>query len=218
MTWMNSSHRNLQLLALSALPMSLKASIFYTSAGATTFTTTPVSFAIDSGTFGPGVSGNFFDLATGNNKPSLNPHGTGEIILTSQTGGGFGASENFAVRLGAGETIDSSAPWGSGSGYLSKPGYAGTINSGDRGYLGLRIANGGGYNYGWADISHNADESVTLHAFAMETTVNTPILAGAGVTAVPEPAETAFAAAVAAGSVAAFRARRRMQSRRAAGR
>ena len=213
---MNSPHRNLQLLALSALPMSLKASILYTSAGATTFTTSPVYFAIETGSFGPVESVNSFALSTANSKPSLSSSVSGQIIGMRETGGAFVQPENFVVRLGAGETIGSSANWQTG-GLLSKPGYAGSINAGDRGYVGLRIgSDASGYNYGWADISYNVGESVTLHAFAMETTVNTPILAGAG--AVPEPAETAFAAALAAGSVAAFRARRRMLSRRAAGR
>jgi len=218
---MPTPHNGLRLLALAALPVSLKASIFYTSAEATASGTTPLQFAIETGTYGAGVSGSFFSITAVNfsaAKPSLVPNGSGQIISVSQTGGP-GNSE-FAVRLGAGETIDSSARWTAGTSFLSKPGYAGTFNAGDRGYVGLRLGNLSvlGWNYGWADISHNVGGSITLHSFAMETTVDAPILAGAGVTAVPEPAETAFAAAVAAGSVAAFRARRRMLSRRAAGR
>jgi hypothetical protein len=224
---MPTPHHGLRLLALAALPVSLKASIFYTSAEATASGTTPldfapVQFAIETGTYEPGTygagfSGNFFSITAvnlGATKPGLVSNGSGQIISLSQD------SSDFAVRLGAGVNIDSSASWTSGLSFLSKPGYPGTFNAGDRGYVGLRLGNLSvlGWNYGWADISHNVGGSITLHSFAMETTVDAPILAGAGVTAVPEPAETAFAAAVAAGSVAAFRARRRMQSRRAAGR
>ena len=212
---MPTSHHGLRLLALAALPVSLKASIFYTSAGATSFSTAPVYFAIETGNYGPVQSVNSFALSTHDSKPNLSTSGSGQIITLTQIGGPLIGGEQFVVRLGAGETIGSSATWTTGTGYLSKPGYAGTINAGDRGYVGLRVGSGDNYNYGWADISYNVGESVTLHAFAMETTVNTPILAGA--VAVPEPAETAFAAVFAAGSVAAFRARRRMQSRRAAG-
>jgi hypothetical protein len=216
---MPTPHHGLRLLALAALPVSLKASIFYTSAEATASGGAPLQFAIETGTYGAGVSGNVFSITAVNfasPKPTLTSSGSGQIIMTEVSGPG---PDPFAVRLGAGGTIDSSASWAPGESHLSKPDYDGTFKAGERGYVGLRVAlGGGGYNYGWADISHNVDDSITLHAFAMETTADTPILAGAGVTAVPEPAETAFAAAVAAGSVAAFRARRRMQSRRAAGR
>jgi hypothetical protein len=203
-----------RLLALAALPVSLKASILYTSAEATTTGTDPLQFNLGTGAFGTGLSGDFFGINGGSNKPTLAATGSGQVISLSQLDIGASNARDFAVRFGAGENIDASARWnGSASPFFSKPNYAGTFNAGDRGYVGLRIPNGGGYNYGWADISHNVGDSLTLHSFAMETTVDTAIQAGA----VPEPAETAFAAALAAGSVAAFRARRRRQSRRAAG-
>ena len=193
--------------------MSLKASILYTSAEATTTGTDPLQFNLGTGAFGTGLSGDVFGITGGGTKPTFAAVGSSQIITLSQLDGGSSNPRDFAVRFGAGDTIDSSAHWTGGQPFLSKPGYSGTFNAGDRGYVGLRVANGGGYNYGWADITRNTGDSLTLHGFAMETTADTAIQAGA----VPEPAETAFAAALVAGSVAAFRARRRIQSRRAAG-
>ncbi|HYG25100.1 MAG TPA: PEP-CTERM sorting domain-containing protein [Verrucomicrobiae bacterium] len=77
----------------------------------------------------------------------------------------------------------------------------GPWTAGQRAYLGLRFNNGGTTNYGWADITLNSYQSVTLHGFAYETSGGA-ITAGA----VPEPSQFALLALGAAG-VAALRRR-----------
>ena len=72
------------------------------------------------------------------------------------------------------------------------------------GYVGLQLSNN---DYAWALIERHADNSFTLFSMAYDNT-GAPINAGA----VPEPADSAFAAALLAGSLAAYRARQRRKS------
>jgi hypothetical protein len=208
------------------VPISLKASIVVTTANVTTpDLATSITFDLASGAVATTLdtsttltsNGFFLDFYSHSEsgKPQLHgAPGTSQVMVEtrSPTAGGF--PSQFAVRLGEGAAINGTANWSDAgaSGLLSKPGFVPTFPAGTRGYAGLRIPSGPGFQYGWADISYNADLSVTLHGFAVETTVDQTIQAGA----VPEPAESAFAAAMAAGSLAAFQARRRIRARRAA--
>jgi hypothetical protein len=75
------------------------------------------------------------------------------------------------------------------------------------GFLGLRFGDGlGNFNYGWAEISIDANADVTLSRFAYDTVVNEQILAGQ-TSSVPEPSSAALLVLGAAG-MAAYRKRR----------
>jgi hypothetical protein len=79
--------------------------------------------------------------------------------------------------------------------------------NGDTGYLGLRFASGGKFNYGWAEVSITANNGQPkLVAFGYETKFDTSIPAGA----VPEPNPLLLLVTGAAGLGAyrAWRARR----------
>ena len=78
---------------------------------------------------------------------------------------------------------------------------------GTTGYLGLELNSGA--NFGWVQISYNADKTLTVYDFAYESSGGS-ILAGAGAAAVPEPTTTAALAGLLAGSAALF-AKRRQQ-------
>lgn len=82
---------------------------------------------------------------------------------------------------------------------------------GTTGYLGLELNSGA--NFGWVQISYNADKTLTVYDFAYESSGGS-ILAGAGAAAVPEPTTTAALAGLLAGSTALF-AKRRQQKKAA---
>ena len=74
------------------------------------------------------------------------------------------------------------------------------------GYFGVRFSAGGSdYNYGWVSVTKTAS-SLTFGEASVETTINTPIAAGA--VAVPEPSTVAMAlAGLACGGYSLFRRR-----------
>jgi hypothetical protein len=111
----------------------------------------------------------------------------------------------YAQRLTAGTLIDSSLDWSySGSLLLSNNGQpASPWQPGDSGYLGLRLGSGATAQYGWAHVEYTLDRQLTLHSFAVESSLNTGIQAAA----VPEPKQTALLMTLLAGSVALFRRR-----------
>lgn len=134
---------------------------------------------------------------------------TPQIAGAYYTDGPVTGAQGFAaLRLNAGETIGDSlsflqAPF---LAYNSSPGYQ--WSTGDRGYLALRI-NDGGTRYGWADVQYVGGGQLTLFGFAYDDSSDS-ILAGATNT-VPEPATGAMAALV-AGSFAAFQVRHRRKA------
>ncbi|HTI70530.1 MAG TPA: hypothetical protein VMF06_11230 [Candidatus Limnocylindria bacterium] len=194
----------LGLFIATAVPFTLDAGVVITSPEVST--TTPGTDSLPFLVGVPGGTGFTYTLnySFGNGaKPQASAEGAATL-----SNDGAGA----LVKYSLGNTIDSTATWQS-AGNLYKPATdtdpaLGYFPPGTRGYLGLQIPNGGGFNYGWADVSHNADSTLTLHRFAVETDLNQPIAAGV----VPEPS-SAFAAALVAGSFAAFRARRRLMGR-----
>lgn len=141
---------------------------------------------------------------------------------------GFGISPNSAVtlrsgpdllpaRLTLGAVIGGAGQFGGPSGTIASGGFTGSngpVQYGNwnaaglpnSGYIGFRFGQAGNFQYGWANVSVNADYSITLRSFAFENVPNTAIAAGA----VPEPTTTALLLGLGAGGLAAYRARRRL--------
>jgi hypothetical protein len=130
------------------------------------------------------------------------------VANSGAAAGYLGALYSYSSVLTVGATVNNSRTFFSSS-HLAY-GSTGEWDPGDRGYLGLRI-DSGGIKYGWADVSYNANNSLTLYSFAYE---NSGASIAAGV--VPEPATTGAMAAILAGAVGAFEARRRRKAARLA--
>ena len=85
----------------------------------------------------------------------------------------------------------------------------------DSGYFGARFSAGGSnYNYGWVQVTTTSN-TITFGLDSVETTLNTPILAGAVAPAgVPEidPASAGSAASLVAGGLAIVEQRRRRRA------
>jgi hypothetical protein len=117
------------------------------------------------------------------------------------------------ARLSSGVAVSASVP-ASQSGWQHAESTQNTNNDlhydwhpGDQGYLGIRFNNGAGdYNYGWVDVTMNADESVTINRWALDDVAGTPAITPG---AVPEPGTGALLALLAMGATGL---RRRRQS------
>ena len=115
----------------------------------------------------------------------------------------------YMLKLTAGATIDSSMAWDERANYFEYLN-TGAWNGGGEGYLGLRMRTGlvsaGTFFYGWALVNYDdAGNQLTLKSFALERTINTPIVAG-DATSVPEPS-SALLLALGAGGMALRRRR-----------
>jgi len=86
--------------------------------------------------------------------------------------------------------------------------FSGGQNPSANGYYGVRFSAGGSdYNYGWVSVTKTGT-SLTFGQASVETTINTPIAAGA--VALPEPSTCAMAlAGLACGGYSVFRRRKR---------
>ena len=72
----------------------------------------------------------------------------------------------------------------------------GDFAGGETGFIGIQVVTGTDVNYGWIEVSVNADNSSgEIIRYAIETEVNTAIAAGA----IPEPNSLACLAVGAAG-------------------
>ncbi len=137
----------------------------------------------------------------------LDGDSTGGIsLLFAVTGFGYTSPRNFAANA----TIDSSATW---TGVASRIffDYAGvySANFGANSFMGFRFGSSS-WNYGWIEATWNSStKTFQLLSAAYESTVETPILAGA--TAVPEPSTGALAALVLGGAALGVARRRRKQ-------
>jgi len=150
-----------------------------------------------------------FDLDHSGASPyaALNASPTGTDFRLRSTGStdvttalSFGSAQvagYYILKLAPGATIDSSLPWNNGVTYFEFFG-TGFWNGGGDAYVGLRIPSGVNFKYGWAHVNYDdAGNQMTLKDFAIEQTVNAPILAGA----VPEPG-SALLLALGAGGLA----------------
>jgi hypothetical protein len=130
--------------------------------------------------------------------------------------GNYYPSSHIAQALGLNNSIGNNLVFGLQNAQLNWIGGFGDMGTvspgppGTRAYVGLSIGGSSGNHYGWADIEYTASQQLTLYGFAVETDLNTPILAGAG--AVPEPKETALVMALLAGSAALYRRRQLAKS------
>jgi hypothetical protein len=210
-----SKHR-LGLLTVSVLPASLHSAVVIYSPNLTiSGPSQQIGFNLSSGeaAIGSVPPGSSFGLSytfSDLDKPQLGPLGDPGQEVAYYLVPGDPISDSMAVNFSVGATIDASSFIGSNSAYLSKPGISSAFPAGTRGYAGLRYGTGGDWNYGWADISYNADLSLTLHRFANETTLNL------GIQPIPESG-AGVAGALVAGALGAWKARERfVRSRRSA--
>lgn len=139
----------------------------------------------------------------------------------------FGVSPNSAVtlrsgangdvaRLTLGGAIGGAGVFAGPAGTLASAGFSyngnfvryGNWNVGlpNSGFIGFRFGTEGNFNYGWAEVTINANYSITLRSFAYENTPNTGIIAGA----IPEPATSAaLLLGLGAGGLGVYRSRRK---------
>jgi hypothetical protein len=113
-------------------------------------------------------------------------------------------SGNTVNLLAFGATVDGSLNFGGNYANIAGQGTSNTPwTPGTSGYIGLELNSNTSPLFGWAEISYNADKSLTLDSFAFD---NTGGAVGAGI---PEPAVTAMMAGLLAGSAVLYAKRRR---------
>lgn len=212
-------------LALAAIP-SAEAQIAYTAANVTLAHSDNQFIWVDMGTGGsPGVASLglhnryassvaspsfylWFRYGSGgpewvSNDGAVSPGAVfdGDSNAVSYAGG------NYVKLLSAGTTIDSSLAMGSNYARFhvnNTPGTSTQWSPGTTGYFGVKFNTNTSPLYGWAQLSYNLNETITLIDFAYEASGGA-IQAGAG--AIPEPSTYAALAGLFAGSVALYRRR-----------
>lgn len=146
--------------------------------------------------------------------PFIIGHSDSGSVMANELGNpdGYGA-----VRFAEGDSISKSLIPPYLGGYYTAIGlsYSWTNTSwlpGDRGYLGFQFKPTGQDDmlYGWADVSYNADKSLTLYNFAYEDD-GSAIKAGA-IQSVPEPSSVALTL-LAAGGLMAVGMRKKAKAR-----
>ncbi len=202
-------------LALAAIP-SARAAIIYTSVELTLSASDNKFIYVDMGTGGaPGAAafGNpgtpsvaspsfylFFRYNSNNPEWVSNNNsvfdGNNEISHTNQG--------NTVSLLAMGTVIDgnnSSLNLGGNYANIHGLGTAKTLwFPGTTGFVGLRFDTNTSPLFGWAQLSYNADQTLTLHDFAYESS-------GGAITIIPEPSTFAALAGLLAGSAALYRRR-----------
>ena len=108
---------------------------------------------------------------------------------------------NSVLNLSPGASIASATTGWAGSGRTmwSASRSIGQFAPGSSGYIGFRLPDGAGYNYGWVHVdSVEVDVGIHVDGYAYEDS-GASIQAGAGASAVPEPGSLALLALGAAG-------------------
>jgi hypothetical protein len=149
----------------------------------------PVYFSYDSGVIGTLDFGSTNTLIAG----SVNSYFGSTFVYVDAN---YGYSEVAILSpLSFGTLISNTTDWGFGK------------NANADGYYGVRFSAGGAdWNYGWVAVSKTAS-SLTFGEASVETTINTPIAAGA--VAIPEPSTCAsLFAGLACGGYLRFRRRK----------
>jgi len=152
--------------------------------------TTSIYFSYSAGTIGTQSGGISADI-----------HGKSVESLQGLDYRLYGANSGIAAGpLAANSLIGPSSDW--------------RVNyNADSGYFGARfLAGGSDYNYGWVQVTKSTtSNTITFGLASVETTLNTPILAGAVASGVPEidPASAGSAASLVAGVLAIVEQRRR---------
>lgn len=104
----------------------------------------------------------------------------------------------ISARLGPGQTFAPTSDYT----FLNRNDITGSgWTPGTTGYLGLELNSGA--NFGWIQVSYNADKTLTVYDFAYETSGGA-IVAGDTGEGIPEPATNAIMAGLLAGTVALF--------------
>lgn len=206
------SKHQLGLLTLSVLPASLHSAVVIYSPKLTISEPSYISFSLSSGEaiIDTTVATDGVQLSYLKAAPNVSAQSATVELAYYLASDSSANTENAAVNFPQGAIIDATAQWlpqASGAAYLHKPGFSTSFPAGTQGYVGLRYGSGSDWNYGWADVSYNADTSMTLHRFANETTLNL------GIQAVPESGAGA-AGALVAGALGAWKARERFVRRR----
>ena len=207
-------------LALGAIP-SAQAQIVYTNANITLSANDGKFIYVDMGTGGTGGTAAFGNPGTPSiSSPTFylffrynanNPEwasnnttvfsGNNEI---SHTGSG-----NVVSKLAFNTTISGTAGLNLGGNYANFAGLGASVtpwSPGTTGFVGLRFDTTTTPLFGWAQLSYNVDQTLTLHDFAYEASGGA-ILAGA----IPEPSTAALLGlgALVAGSAALYRRRQK---------
>ncbi len=214
--------------------------LFFAAIGHASIVYTNVTDVTTGGTIGvnPSTSGSVvIDLGVGGGSGStaftLDALPTFDVVVSSSgiSGREFGSGNNYqifmdgvgsghAMNVSAGVVLqDQGSRWGNSIDFNA-------ITGGSTGYFGIRASNTAmtgstnpldfQYLYGWVGFTRQTDGNITIHDLAYETTINSSIIAGAGVSAVPEPASyAALAGAIALGVVTVRRRRKPVPSSKA---
>lgn len=192
----------------------LEAAIIYSGPLELTITGSQVVyFDLDQSSAGPNYAaltpfaGDDFFLGFDDNVSMRKPY------VSTRSGAEVLRAGSYAARLSLDDSISGSGSWTQGN-YIFLAYYGdGPWGGGAEGYLGLRLSDGsGGFNYGWASVDFDDGNSITLRDFAINTTTNETITAGA----IPEPAALGLLLGGVAGAVAMAGRRRRNEKHDAA--
>jgi hypothetical protein len=108
---------------------------------------------------------------------AANTYGSSSEILQVPPGGFLGDVKKLAPGYSVSST---STSWGGSFGVLDTDAATGPWNGSGDGFLGVRLANGADFNYGWVHLSYDEVAStLTVHEFAYNEVVGAAIVTAA---------------------------------------